>query len=161
VNPDFPRVRRPTTRGGVCALAAVVTLALGLPAPASADVAFSGGWMRPAHAGDKTAEAYVDVDPGDSPMVLVGVTTPLAKSVELVAGEVRDKTYRTHTVRRFELPAGSIFRFARYGNVLRLHDIVSDTHTGDSVHLEFTLRDPQGRSHSAGADIVVRGLTLP
>jgi len=161
VNPGFHRVRGRTTRGSVCALAVVVTLALALSAPACAEVAFSGGWMRPAHAGDKTAEAYVDVGSGGAPVVLVGVTTPLAKSVELVAGEVRDKTYRTHTVRRFALPAGSTFRFARYGNVLRLHDIVSNTHTGDSVHLEFTLRDPQGRSHTAGADIVVRGLTLP
>jgi copper(I)-binding protein len=64
-------------------------------------------------------------------------------------------------VDRFEVPAHATLRFARYGNVLRLHDIVTDARVGDTVHLTLILRDAGGHAQRADADIEVRGIALP
>ncbi|MEO8849463.1 MAG: copper chaperone PCu(A)C [Casimicrobiaceae bacterium] len=150
-------VRRRVMRRRAAALACV---AWALATSALAEVASTNGWMRPTHAGDASADAYVDLQ-ADGEETLIGVTTPIAQTVELVAGGVENGEYRTRVVGSFALAAHAKLRFARYGNVLRLRGITHAAIVGDSVRIELVLRDDHGRRHTANADIVVRGLSLP
>ncbi|MEO6929820.1 MAG: copper chaperone PCu(A)C [Casimicrobiaceae bacterium] len=142
------------------AAAALACVALALATSALAEVASSNGWMRPAHAGDASADAYVDLQ-ADGEETLIAATTPIARTVELVAGGVESGEYRTRVVDSIALAAQTKLRFARYGNVLRLRGITRDASVGDSVRIELVLRDARGQRHTANADIVVRGLSLP
>ncbi len=147
------------TTARLARVAACVALVI-VAAPALADVVFSHGWMRPARAGDPQADVYVDVTADDA-QTITGAQTPIARKVDLVAGRVEGRDYTTQVVDRFALPAHATLRFARYGNVLRLHDIVADARVGETVHVTFTFRDAAGHEQRADADVVVRGLALP
>lgn len=131
-----------------------------LAAPAHAGVTFANGWMRPAPAGAPAAEAYVDVITDDA-LTLVAVSTPAAATVEIVEGQVSGGQYRTHVVAQVAIPANSTFRFARFGNVLRLSGVAHDVRAGDSVALTFTFRDAAQRTSTASATIVARGVVGP
>jgi copper(I)-binding protein len=140
------------------ALAALAMLAMAVPA--FAQVTFADGWMRPAAKGAASVDAYVDVTVGDA-LTLVGVSTPIAKSVAMVAGHVEGTTYQSHVVTHFALPARETFRFARYANVLRLQNLARDVSPGDTVRLTFTFRDHAKRLRKASADLQVRGVVNP
>jgi copper(I)-binding protein len=138
----------------------VLASLLALASPAHAGVTFADGWMRPAAAGAASAEAYIDVAADDA-LTLVGVTTPVAASVELVQGQVSAGEYRTNVVRQVAIAAKSTYRFARFGNVLRLSRLAQDVRSGDSVVLTFTFQDAAKRTSTASATIVARGVADP
>ena len=149
-------------RGGMARRACTVALASlwMLAVPAQAGVTFANGWMRPAAAGAASADAYIDVTT-DEALTLVGVTTPVAASVELVQGQVSAGEYRTSVVGQVAIAAKSTYRFARLGNVLRLSGLAQGVRTGDSVALTFTFRDAAQHTSTASATIVARGAVDP
>ncbi len=147
---------RTTRRVCTIALASLWMLAV----PAHAGVTFANGWMRPSVVGAASAEAYIDVATDDA-LTLVGVTTPVAASVDLVQGQVSAGEYRTSVVRQVTIAANSTYRFARYGNVLRLSGVARDVRSGDSVTLTFTFQDAAKHISTASVTIVARGVVDP
>jgi copper(I)-binding protein len=134
---------------------AIVARALA-SASAHAAVQFHDGWMRPAGAGDATAEAYVDVE-SDVAVTIVGARTRIAERVELVAAPAPSRA----AAAAWRIAPGETLRFARKGNVLKLDRVTRAAATGDTVALTFTFEDAAGRRFDARAPIVVRGARPP
>ena len=130
----------------------------------AAIVVFTDGWMRPVSAGAASADAYVDVR-ADAALAIVGVRTGIARAVELVAAPApadgNAAASATRDARHFMLAPGEKLRFARHGNVLRLHDITRSVSVGDTVRLEFAFEDARRHPQAATATIVVRGVLPP
>jgi copper(I)-binding protein len=137
---------------------ALVLLAAALFAlPAGAvDIKVSSAWMRPAQTGTD-ASAYVDIL-SDTPLRLVGATTPLARKVELVAVGRTDGTDPGKVVKAMAVPGGAPLRLAYKGSHLRLVGIRKPLANGAPVPVTLQFVDKTGKRYSAVADIRVHGL---
>lgn len=157
---------RRKARGGCAAraamrAAALVALCFATTALAAGSdaVQFHDGWMRPADAGDAAAEAYVDVH-ADAAVAIVGARTAIARRVELVAPAVAPASSGPAGA-AWRIAPGTTLRFARKGNVLKLHRVTRAAATGETVEVVFTFEDAAGRRFDAPAPIVVRGVRAP
>lgn len=130
--------------------------ALAAAAPASAAPEIANAWMRPAAAGAASADAYADVR-ADAPLTLVAVRTPVARSVEIVVHDPKDRANPPRVVERLAMPAGET-RFALKGSVLRFVDLASAVAPGQRVPLVFEFVDASGARIVAETAVQVRGL---
>jgi copper(I)-binding protein len=150
------RPRAPQRAAILLAFTFIVATVTVASAAANAAVQFRDGWMRPADAGDPTAEAYVDVE-ADAAVTIVAVRTGIAERVELVAPPAPSRPAGA----TWRIAPGQTLRFARKGNVLKLHRVTRTAATGDTVEVTFTFEDAAGRRFDARAPIVVRGVRPP
>jgi copper(I)-binding protein len=139
------------------AFAACAGLALAAPALA-VQVSFKSAWMRPAEGGT-TAKAYVDIF-SDTPLTLIGASTPVAKKVQIVTVVRTDGNDPGKVVKSLPVAADKPTRLAYLGNHLRLVDLKQDVVNGSQVPVTLTFRDKAGRRHVATAEIGVRGLVM-
>jgi len=134
-------------------------LAFALTAQA-AEVTLRNAWMRPAPAQAETARVYVDID-SDAELELVGASTPVADSVEIVRVRQIGDPASEEVERTFAISAGKTTRLAYRGDHLRFIRIVRDLANGDPVPLTLVFRAADGKELRATTNVVVRGLLLP
>lgn len=138
----------------------VFVAAVALAAAADAQIVAKYAWMRPAPGGADAARVYVDIV-SDVTVDLVGASSPVAKSVAIVAvGTIGDPATEK-VVKTFPVPAGTTTRLAYRGNHLRLVDLTRDVGNGDQVPLTLTFRDKSGKRTDVTTEVTVRGLLLP
>jgi len=138
-------------------VAAVFAAALAATAAAAhAAPQIANAWMRPVAAGAASADAYADVRT-DVPLTLVAVRTPVARSVEIVVLDPKDRAGKPNVVDKLALPVGET-RFALKGSVLRLVDVTSTVAPGQPVPLAFEFADAAGGKLVVEALVQVRGL---
>jgi hypothetical protein len=125
----------------------------------AADIKLTSAWMRPAPAGSD-ANAYVDIS-SDTPLTLVGATSPVARRVELVLVKKYDGTDPGKVVKRMAVEAGTPMRLAYRGSHLRLVGVRRDLLMGAPVPVTLQFRDRAGKRLTADAAVAVRGLAMP
>ncbi|GIK87301.1 MAG: hypothetical protein BroJett026_27820 [Betaproteobacteria bacterium] len=143
------------TRAGAVACLALAGVAV-LPAPASAQATLANAWMRPAYAGQRQAQVYVDVRAA-APLRLVGAASPVAKSAELVRGDPSADA-APRVVAELPIAGGGETRLAYLGSHVRLLEVVRDLAGGDRAPLALVFVDGSGERIVASTEIVVRGL---
>jgi len=136
-------------------------LAVAWPASAQmASIKLTSAWMRPAHAGQAAAQAYVDIA-SDVPLTLTLATTPDARAVELVrmapGGSAADEV----VVATMPVASGTPTRLAYRGSHLRLVGVKRDLGNGDRVSVTLHFADTDGRVTRATVEVGVRGFTVP
>jgi periplasmic copper chaperone A len=126
--------------------------------PAAAQVTLANAWMRPAAVGEN-AQAYVDIR-SDRALTLVAITTPVARSVEIVVLPSKGDGGESKVVSTFDVPVGAPTRFAYRGNLLRLVGVVAPLANGTPVPLTLEFRDAAGMAVKATTNVEVRGLVV-
>jgi copper(I)-binding protein len=145
-------------RGARRAFAAAVLCALAAGAAAT-DIKLTSMWMRPAEKGTD-AKAYVDIA-SDTPLTLVGATTPVARNVQLVLLKKYDGTDPGKVVTRIPVEPATPTRLAYKGSHLLLVGVREDLVPNAAVPVTLLFRDKAGKRVTAQADIRVHGLALP
>ena len=142
---------RATLAGALLALAAASAFA--------ADIRLSSAWMRPAPAGSD-AKAYVDIA-SDTPLTLVGATTPVARKVEIVQVTNYDGTDPGKVVKSLAVEPGTPTRLAYKGSHLRLLGVRRDLTLGPPIPVTLQFRDRAGKRVTAQANVQVHGVAMP
>ena len=109
-----------------------------LAAPALADVVVNDPWVRAPVAGQKAAGAYMRFTSAKS-AVLIGASSPAAKSVEIHEMSMDGGVMKMRPVMRLELPAGKQVELKPGGYHVMLIDLVQPLHKGDSVPITFSV----------------------
>ena len=143
-------------RASLRVAAAVAVAALLCASAHAADIKLSSAWMRPAPAGSN-ARAYVDIA-SDTPLTLVGATTPIARKVEIVQVLKFDGTDPGKVVGKLAVEPGTPTRLAYKGSHLRLVGVRRDVTLGAPVPVTLQFRDRAGKRVTAPADLQVRGV---
>ena len=127
---------------------------------AQAGVTLKNAWMRPAPGGADAARVYVDIV-SDATLDLVGASTSVARSVEIVrVGTIGDPATEK-VVKSFPVLAGTTTRLAYRGDHLRFVHMTRDVANGDPVPLTLMFRNKAGKRVEVSTQVVVRGLLLP
>jgi len=150
-----------TRRKPVIARSLVVALlaAAACGAAHAAEIKLTSAWMRPAPAG-ADARVYVDIA-SDTPLTLVGASTPVARKVEIVQVTRFDGTDPGKVVGRMAVEPGTPTRLAYKGSHLRLVKVRRDLTLGPPIPVTLEFRDRAGKRVTAQADVQVRGVALP
>ena len=150
---------RSALRSSLRAIVAASAFAVTLAALAD-EVTLKAAWLRPATAGMREAQAYVDIV-SETDFDLVGASTPFAKKVELVQVSMNTEPPEQKVVATLPVPAGRTTRLAYRGSHLRLVEITRSFGNGTSVPLTLAFKSADGKDLSATVDAQVRGLLLP
>jgi hypothetical protein len=128
-----------------------VLIAAGCAAAAGAaraqPVTVRDAWVRAPAPGQKVAGAYMEIV-ARTPMVLTGVASPAAASVELHGTSMEDGVMRMRPVGRIELPAGATVKLAPGGLHVMLVDLRQPLKPGDKVPLTLTVQRSDFASRS-------------
>jgi periplasmic copper chaperone A len=127
-------------------------------ATAGAEVTVANAWLRPASAGQKEAQLYVDIKATEATK-LVGARTPVAKRTELVLLDPpQPETGKLRVVDEIPVPANAETRLAYLGSHVRLLDVTRALPPGKRIPVELTFADATGRREVVATDALVRGL---
>jgi copper(I)-binding protein len=140
-----------------CVVVALLALLCGTAH--AADIKLTSAWMRPAPAGSD-ARVYVDIA-SDTPLTLVGASTPVARKVEIVQVTRFDGTDPGKVVAKMAVEPGTPTRLAYKGSYLHLVKVRRDLVLGPPVPVTLEFRDRAGKRVTAQADVQVRGVALP
>ncbi len=142
------------------ALAALCAALVALPVSA-ATIELKNAWARPMAKGYPVARAYVDIR-SDTPLKLVGASSPIAKSIGIVSAGIKpdgsDETPKE--VRALDVAAGRDTRLALNGDYLELREVLEDKATGATFALKLEFVDAAGKRQVAETAAVVRGVML-
>jgi len=108
-------------------------------APSAAAPTVSGAWVRPPIGADRPAAGYLVItNTGSMADALLGVTSPVAMSVELHETSM-DSSGMTgmHPIDRLEVPAGGTVRLEPGGYHLMLMDVGDEVQVGGTVELRL------------------------
>ena len=149
---------RSALRSSLRAIVAASAFAVTLAALAD-EVTLKAAWLRPATAGMREAQAYVDIV-SETDFDLVGASTPFAKKVELVLVSMNNEPPEQKVVATLPVPAGRTTRLAYRGSHLRLVEITRSFGNGTTVPLTLAFKSRDGKDVSSTVDAQVRGLLL-
>jgi copper(I)-binding protein len=142
--------------------AAGVLVALGLALAAEvagAQVTLANAWLRPAAAGQKEAQVYVDIRAGEA-LTLVGARSPIARRAELVLLDPPHADGTLRVVGEIAVPANQETRLAFRGSHIRLVDVIRTARPNEHVGLELTFVDAAGKRKVVTTDALVRGVVV-
>jgi copper(I)-binding protein len=127
-------------------------------APALAQVAVSGAWVRGTVAGQKVTGAFMQLtSPVDAS--LVDAATPAAKFVEIHEMKKEGEMMKMKAVDRVPLPAGKPVDLKPGGYHVMLFDLKAPLKEGDVVPLTLTIEDKAGKKSTVEVKAAVRALT--
>lgn len=115
-------------------IAAAVLLACAAPASVCAQVTVSDAWVRATVPAQKSSGAFMRVT-SPVPARLVGVSTPVARVVELHKMELKGDRMKMGAVDAVELPAGKEVNLASGGYHVMLMDLKRQLKAGETVPL--------------------------
>jgi copper(I)-binding protein len=132
----------------------------GAAGAAQAQVSVDAPWVRGTVEGQNATGAYMELK-SEKDLTLLGVTSPIAKTVELHNMEMKDGLMKMQAVEKLALPAGKVVKLAPGGYHVMLIDLKQTLRNGDSVPLQLTLEDAAHKKQTLEVKAEVRGLGMP
>jgi periplasmic copper chaperone A len=124
---------------------------------AAAAVTATDAWVRGTVPAQRTTGAFVTLHSTEDAK-LVGVASPIAKSVQIHESEMANGVMRMKAVDFVALPAGKRVELQPGGYHVMLLGLVRPLGAGDSVALTLTLEDKSGKRSTLDVDAEVRPL---
>ena len=122
------------------------------------DIQIENAWTRATAPGQEAAGVDMTITSHQAAM-LVGVSSPAAKTVELHRMTTEDGMMRMREVKSIELPAGKIFRLGKNGYHLMLNGLKAPLKEGESVPLTLSIRLGTQRVVKFATSATVKSLT--
>jgi len=126
--------------------------------PAAAQVAVDGAWARATIAGQKTTAAYMKLTASVDTM-LVDVTSPLAKIVEIHEMKLSGSMMTMSAVDRIALPAGKAVELKPGGYHVMLFDLARPLKQGEILPLTLTFQDKSGKKRTQDVQLPIHAMT--
>ncbi|AJA15370.1 copper chaperone PCu(A)C [Pseudomonas sp. YQ_6] len=142
---------QPIKRG----LAALVLMGLALPAMAQTTV--SDAWVRASVPHQQSTGAFM-VLTASSDSKLVGVASPVAKTVQVHEMTMNGDVMGMREVKAIELPAGKAVTLDPNGLHVMLMGLHNQVKEGDKVPLTLTIEDAKGAKETLEVQAQVRAL---
>lgn len=142
---------QPIKRG----LAALVLMGLALPALAQTTV--SDAWVRASVPHQQSTGAFM-VLTASSDSKLVGVASPVAKTVQVHEMTMNGDVMGMREVKAVELPAGKAVTLDPNGLHVMLMGLKNQVKEGDKVPLTLTIEDAKGAKETLNVQAPVRAL---
>ncbi|MFG0418432.1 copper chaperone PCu(A)C [Pseudomonas sp. zjy_8] len=142
---------QPIKRG----LAALVLMGLALPAMAQTTV--SDAWVRASVPHQQSTGAFM-VLTASSDSKLVGVASPVAKTVQVHEMTMNGDVMGMREVKAVELPAGKAVTLDPNGLHVMLMGLHNQVKEGDKVPLTLTIEDAKGAKETLDVQAQVRAL---
>ncbi|EKT4476484.1 copper chaperone PCu(A)C [Pseudomonas putida] len=142
---------QPIKRG----LAALVLMGLALPALAQTTV--SDAWVRASVPHQQSTGAFM-VLTASSDSKLVGVASPVAKTVQVHEMTMNGDVMGMREVKAVELPAGKAVTLDPSGLHVMLMGLHNQVKEGDKVPLTLTIEDAKGAKETLDVQAQVRAL---
>lgn len=142
---------QPIKRG----LAALVLMGLALPALAQTTV--SDAWVRASVPHQQSTGAFM-VLTASSDSKLVGVASPVAKTVQVHEMTMNGDVMGMREVKAIELPAGKAVTLDPNGLHVMLMGLHNQVKEGDKVSLTLTIEDAKGAKETLEVQAQVRAL---
>ncbi|ANC82423.1 copper chaperone PCu(A)C [Pseudomonas putida] len=142
---------QPIKRG----LAALVLMGLALPALAQTTV--SDAWVRASVPHQQSTGAFM-VLTASSDSKLVGVASPVAKTVQVHEMTMNGDVMGMREVKAVELPAGKAVTLDPNGLHVMLMGLHNQVKEGDKVPLTLTIEDAKGAKETLDVQAQVRAL---
>jgi hypothetical protein len=134
--------------------------ALFLTGPAAGiELSVVNAWIRSAPEDRSSTPAYMDVR-SDTPVRLVGATSPWAEKIDICNEELKDGTGAKRTLPALDIPPGET-RLAPGGHHLLLTGIKRGFGNGDFVPITLRFEDAARVAHTVDVDAQARGMTAP
>jgi copper(I)-binding protein len=140
-----------------CLYASVFIGVAGLSMDAGAEVKVTGAWVRGTVPAQKTTGAFVTLQSSADAKV-VSVRSPIAKSAEIHASEMKGGVMHMHALETLPLPAGKPVALKPGGAHVMLMGLTKPLREGDTVPLSFTLEDGNGKRTTLEVQAPVRPL---
>jgi len=136
----------------------VTFLALALaPLAALAQVSVKDAWVRGTVAGQSATGAFMQLA-STADTSLVGVTSPVAKVVEIHSMVQEGGVMKMRAVSALALPAGKPVELSPGGYHVMLMDLAQPLKDGDKVPLTLTFADKSGKKTTQDVTATVRPL---
>ena len=136
----------------------VILLALGLaPLAAFAQVSVKDPWVRGTVAGQSATGAFMQLA-STADTSLVGVTSPVAKVVEIHSMMQEGGVMKMRPIAALALPAGKPVELSPGGYHVMLMDLAQPLKDGDKVPLTLTFADKSGKKTTQEVTATVRPL---
>lgn len=134
--------RIPKSTAGLFALLGILALPACAPDPASHSPRVVDPWIRLAPPGAGMMAGYLVLEnPGEQPLELVAVSSPVFSSAEVHRTEIVDGVARMIAEPALAVPAGGRAVFEPGGRHLMLHGPARDLGEGDEVTLALEFSD--------------------
>lgn len=130
---------------------------LTLAAHASAQVQVSDAWVRATVPGQPSSGAFMTVT-ADSDSQLLGVASPVAKTVQIHEMSMKDDVMRMGPVNAVPLPAGKPVKLDPDGYHVMLMDLNAQIKEGDQVPLTLTVQNAKGEKQTVEVKAEARAL---
>jgi periplasmic copper chaperone A len=139
---------------------AFAVCALFLTGPAAGiELSVVNAWIRSAPEGQTSTPAYMDVR-SDTPVRLVGATSPWAEKINIRSVELEDGTGVERTLPGLDIPPGET-RLAPGGHHLSLMGIRRGFGNGDFVPITLHFEDAARVPHTVDVEAQARGMSAP
>ena len=139
-------------------LATILTLAcLGAGSSLAQQATVSKAWVRGAVAGQNATGAFMEIT-ASADSTLIGVASPVAKSVEIHEMTIDGGVMKMRAVKSVPLPAGKPVEFKPGGYHVMLIGLVKPLNAGDSVPIELTLQAKDHKRSTLNVAAEVRAL---
>ena len=123
----------------------------------AAAVTVKDAWVRGTVPAQRTTGAFATLTSTDDAK-LVGVKTPVAKTVEIHRSDMRGGMMRMEAVDAVPLPAGKPVKLDEGGFHVMLMGVSHPIQAGSKVPLEFVVEDAKGKRSTVSTQASVRPL---
>jgi copper(I)-binding protein len=131
---------------------------LGLSVYAQAETRVHDAWVRATVPGQPATGAFMDLT-SSTDARLVGVASPVAKSVQIHQSSMKDDVMTMQQVDAVELPAGKTVVFDANGYHVMFMGLAAQVKEGDQVPLTLTVEDASGGTENVEVQAPARALT--
>jgi len=127
------------------------------PLLVEAKVTATDAWVRGTVPAQKTTGAFLTLESSEDARV-VGVKSPVAKTAEIHASDMKDGVMHMQALDGLALPAGKRVELKPGGRHVMLMGVAKALGEGDTVPLLFTIEDAKGKRTTLEVRAAVRPL---
>lgn len=131
---------------------------LGLSLQAQAQTSVEDAWVRATVPGQPATGAFMHIT-STSNSKLVGVSSPVAKTVQIHQMSMKGDVMNMQQVHSVELPAGKTVVFDSNGYHVMFMGLAAQVKEGDQVPVTLTVQDEKGARQSIEVQAPARALT--
>jgi len=136
----------------------VGVLLAGCAASAYADVTISQPWIRGMVAGQSNTAFYASIESTEATR-LAGLSSPVAKKIEIHEMVMDGGVMKMHPVESLELPANKVVELKPGGYHAMLIDVSKPLAKGEKVPVRLTFRNKDGKERSTDVQAEVQDLS--
>lgn len=131
---------------------------LGLSLQAQAQTSVEDAWVRATVPGQPATGAFMHIT-STTDSKLVGVSSPVAKTVQIHQMSMKGDVMNMQQVHSVELPAGKTVVFDSNGYHVMFMGLAAQVKEGDQVPVTLTVQDDKGARQSIEVQAPARALT--